>query len=64
MDEGKAMKKNHIGSHNDYPCHRRVKGDAKRISTSNVRAKLKRDLAKIVGRLTDIAPDGHLSFCD
>lgn len=45
------MKKDHIGSHNDYDCYKRIKKAAKRISTKNTRNYLKRNLKKDIDSL-------------
>lgn len=40
------MKKQHIGNHNDYPCHSRVKKHAKSISSKRTRRVLERETKK------------------
>lgn len=37
------MKKDHLAS-NEYPCHSKIKKDAKQISTAKTRSRLKREL--------------------
>ena len=40
------MKKNHLEG-NDYPCHRRIKKDAKRLSSKKTRRIAERNLKKV-----------------
>ncbi len=42
------LKKDHLGPGNDYPCHRRIKKSAKRISSKSTRNRAKRSLNRDV----------------